>query len=114
MALSNNTAKGKMPVDANKVEQLQQLEIELRQIFEEKKILERDQVECEAAIQELEKSPVAYKIIGSIMVEVKPAELLSATKERVASITKKLVNLSTREADLATQHKIIVTQSTAK
>ncbi len=102
-----------MSLDANKVEQLHQLEIELRQIFEEKKSLEREQVECEAAVQELNKSPVAYKIIGSIMVEAKPADLLSATKERLSTIEKKLKNLNTREADLATQHKIIVTQNTA-
>lgn len=101
-----------MTIDASKVQQLQQLEIELRQIFEEKRALERDKIECEAAIQELEKTSVAYKIIGSIMVEAKPSELLASTKERDKKIEMQLSNLNTREADLATQHKIIVTQST--
>ncbi len=97
-----------MTVDANQLKELHSIELELSQIFEEKRALERQKIECEAAIQELEHAPAAYKIVGSIMIAAKPADLCKETTQRNATITTQLTNLQKREKELTARHAILM------
>jgi chaperonin cofactor prefoldin len=99
-----------MEVDAQKIQELHSIELELSQINEEKRSLERQKVECEAAVQELATAPVAYKIIGAIMISTKPADLLNETKERLAAIDVQLTNLKKREDGLIQAHTTLASK----
>jgi len=97
-----------MTVDANQLKELHSIELELSQIFEERRSLERHKIECEAAIQELENAPAAYKIIGSIMIAAKPADLLAETKTKNTTIANQLSNLQKREKELTARHVVLM------
>jgi len=94
-------------LDADKLKELQQIEIELSQIHEESRALDRQKVECDAAIQELQTAPVAYKIIGPLMIAAKPADLLAQTQEKEKKISQQLAALKQRQFALSTQHNTI-------
>ncbi|PIY60721.1 prefoldin subunit beta, partial [Candidatus Woesearchaeota archaeon CG_4_10_14_0_8_um_filter_47_5] len=58
-----------------KIEQLQLLEQSMQNLLSQKQTFQSQLVETESAIAEIQKSPTAYKIVGSIMVLTSKDEL---------------------------------------
>lgn len=70
---------------SEKLAQLQMIEQNLQQLLSQKQQFNGQMVEIESALEELEKTEDAYKIVGNVMVKVSKPELskeLGEKKER--------------------------------
>ncbi|MBI4453809.1 prefoldin subunit beta [Candidatus Woesearchaeota archaeon] len=70
---------------SEKLAQLQMIEQNLQQLLSQKQQFNGQMVEIESALEELEKTEDAYKIVGNVMVKVSKSDLnkeLTEKKER--------------------------------
>ena len=94
------------------VNQLQLLQQNLHNLLAQKQQFQNQLLETDSAIQELQTSPQAYKIVGNIMISTKKEDLIKELTEkkeildlRVKTIEKQEQNL--KEQAEKTQQKIV-------
>ena len=90
-----------------KIAQLQMLEQNMQSFLMQKQTVQSQQIEIDNALEELEKSGEAYKIIGNVMVLKKKKDLADDIAEkkkiadlRIKSIEKQEENLRKRAKEL--------------
>ncbi len=84
--------------------QMQLIESQLQSIAAQKHSLKSDLLEVDAALEELQKATVAYKIVGSIMVQSDVISLRAETTLRKESLSQKMKQLDAQEKTLVEKH----------
>lgn len=87
------------------IQQLQLIEQNLQAFTSQKQHYLSQIMECDSALSELESSPVSYKIIGNIMVEVKAEDLKKELIEKKETSEIRLKNIETQEDKLQAKAK---------
>lgn len=82
------------------ITQLQLLQQNLQNNLLQRQQLERQAAEIDSALNELETSPSAYKILGQIMVASKKEELQKELKEKKELLDLRVRNLAKQEQTL--------------
>ena len=83
-----------------KLNQLQLIEQNLQQLLSQKQQFQMQQMEIESALSELEKTPQAYKIIGSIMVASSTQDLTKELKEKNDVVNVRIKTIEKQEEKL--------------
>ena len=84
----------------SKMNQLQLLQQNLQNLLLQKQQLESQVAEIDSALQEIEKTEKAYKIIGKVMIACSKPELLADLKEKKELAQVRLQNITRQEEQL--------------
>lgn len=76
------------------------LEQNLQGFLLQRQAFQAQMIEVESALEEVEKTPQAYKIVGSIMVAVNPAELKGELNQKKEMLKIRIANLEKQEAKI--------------
>ena len=92
--------------------QLQIMQHNIHNLLAQKQQFENQLSEIETAIQEIQKSPKAYRIIGKVMVASSKEELLQDLQSKRELFTVRLQNISKQEEHLnkkfeELQHQVV-------
>ncbi|HJN57068.1 MAG: prefoldin subunit beta [Candidatus Woesearchaeota archaeon] len=83
-----------------KLQQMQMIEQSLQNLLAQKQQFQMQQVEVESALAELEKVNEAYKIVGSIMVASKKADLKQELKSKKEVLELRIKTMEKQENQL--------------
>ncbi len=84
--------------------QMRLIESQLQSVAAQRHSLQSDLLEVDAALEELQKATVAYKIVGSIMLQSDVAVLRAETARKKEAISAKMKQLDAQEKTLAETH----------
>ncbi len=96
--ISTYKSQGKM--NKEDIKQLQILEQSLHNVHMQKQQFQAQLIEVESALSELEKSNVAYKIVGNIMINAKKDDLKKDLSEKKELFSARLKMLDKQENKL--------------
>jgi prefoldin beta subunit len=87
------------------IKQLQMLEQSLHALAMQKQQFQAQLIEVESALSELDKTDVAYKIVGNIMVAVKKQDLKKDLESKKELFSKRVELIDKQEEKLREQTK---------
>jgi len=87
----------------DKHERVHAIEHQLQQALMQRQTFSAQQMEIESALKELDGSKKAYKIVGNIMVDTAPEDLVKDLKEKKHMVQLRMDSLNKQEEKLRKQ-----------